>query len=100
MKQASKGIDLARKLGISPLRGVEAVIKAQLIAAVIKEVEKQDLTHAELAKKAKLPRSAVTGILSGSLQKITIDRVLRLVEAVGLLPELKLHRKAAYKVTS
>lgn len=95
MKQASKGIDLARKLGISPLRGVEAVIKAQLIAAVIKEVEKQDLTHAELAKKAKLPRSAVTGILSGSLQKITIDRVLRLVEAVGLLPELKLHRKAA-----
>lgn len=95
MKQASKGIDLARKLGISPLRGVEAVIKAQLIAAVIKEVERQDLTHAELAKKAKLPRSAVTGIISGSLQKITIDRVLRLVEAVGLLPELKLHRKAA-----
>lgn len=95
MKQTSKGIDLARKLGISPLRGIEAVIKAQLIAAVIKEVEKQDLTHAELAKKAKLPRSAVTGILSGSLQKITIDRVLKLVEAVGLLPELKLHKKAA-----
>lgn len=95
MKQATKGIDLAKKLGISPLRGVEAVIKAQLIAAVVKEVEKQDLTHAELAKKAKLPRSAVTGILSGSLQKITIDRVLKLVEAVGLLPELKLHRKAA-----
>lgn len=82
MKQATKGIDLARKLGISPLRGVEAVIKAQLIAAVVKEVEKQDLTHAELAKKAKLLRSAVTGILSGSLQKITIDRVLKLVEAV------------------
>lgn len=95
MKQTSKGIDLARKLGISPLRGIEAVIKAQLIAAVIKEVEKQDLTHAELAKKAKLPRSAVTGILSGSLQKITIDRVLKLVEAVGLRPELKLHKKAA-----
>lgn len=95
MKQATKGIDLARKLGISPLRGVEAVIKAQLIAAVVKEVEKQNLTHSELAKKAKLPRSAVTGILSGSLQKITIDRVLKLVEAVGLLPELRLHRKVA-----
>lgn len=77
------------------LRGVEAVIKAQLIAAVIKEVQKQDLIHAELAKKSKLPRGAVTGILSGSLQKITIDRILRLVEAVGLLPELRLHKKAA-----
>ena len=73
MKQSVKGLDLAKKLGISPLRGIEAVIKAQLIAAVIKEVQKQDLTHVELAKKAKLPRSAVTGILSGSLQKITID---------------------------
>ena len=95
MKQTSKGIDLARKLGISPLRGIEAVIKAQLIAAVIKEVEKQELTHEELAKKSKLPRSAVTGILSGSLQKVTIDRVLKLIEAVGLLPEIKLHKKAA-----
>jgi predicted XRE-type DNA-binding protein len=95
MKQTIKGFDLAKKLGISPLRGVEAVIKAQLIAAVIKEVEKQDLTHESLAKKAKLPRSAVTGILSGSLQKVTIDRVLKLVEAVGLTPELKLHKKAA-----
>ncbi|NJR43984.1 hypothetical protein HC761_00455, partial [bacterium] len=36
---------------------------------------------AELAARSHLPRSAVTGILSGSLQKVTIDRVLRLVEA-------------------
>lgn len=95
MKQSAKGLDLAKKLGISSHRGIEAVIKAQLIAAVIKEVQKQDLTHVELAKKSKLPRSAVTGILSGSLQKITIDRILRLVEAVGLMPELRLHKKAA-----
>ena len=95
MKQTTKGLDLAKKLGISPLRGVEAVIKAQLIVAVIKEIEKNGLTHAELAKKSKLPRTAVTGILSGSLQKVTIDRVLKLVEAVGLMPELKLHKKAA-----
>jgi hypothetical protein len=33
-------------------------------------------------------------LLSGSLQKITIDRVLRLVEAVGLEPEIKLRRAA------
>lgn len=95
MKRSDKGLDLARKLGISSSRGIEAIIKAQLIAAVIKEVEKQELTHVSLAKRAKLPRSAVTGILSGSLQKITIDRILKLVEAVGLLPELKLHKRVA-----
>jgi hypothetical protein len=43
-------------------------MKARLIAAVSREVERQKVTHAELAQRSGLPRSAVTGILSGSLQ--------------------------------
>lgn len=94
MKHRIKGTTLAKKLGLPAARGVEAVLKAQLIAAVTKEADQQELTHAELAKKSKLPRSAVTGILSGSLQKVTLDRILKLVEAVGLVPEIKLRRTA------
>jgi predicted DNA-binding protein (UPF0251 family) len=53
--------------------------------AVLREVDRRGLTHAELAAHSGVSRSAVTGILSGSLQKVTIDRVLlRLVEAAGL----------------
>jgi hypothetical protein len=37
----------------------------------------------------------VTGILSGSLQKVTIDRVLKLVEAVGLVAEVRVKRAHA-----
>ena len=70
-------------------------MKAQLIAAVARETELRGLTHAELARRSGLPRSAVTGILSGSLQKVTIDRVLRLVESVGLVAEIKVRRTAA-----
>jgi predicted XRE-type DNA-binding protein len=69
-------------------------MKAQLIAAVLREVTRRQLTHAELARRAGLPRSAVTGILSGSLQKVTIDRVLRLVEAAGLDAEITVRRAA------
>jgi len=94
MKHRIKGTALAKKLGLPAARGVEAVLKAQLIAAVTKEAHHQEFTHAELAKKSKLPRSAVTGILSGSLQKVTLDRILKLVEAVGLVPEIKLRRTA------
>jgi predicted transcriptional regulator len=94
MKNKQTGIELARKLGLPAARGIEAVLKAQMISAVAKETEAQRLTHAELAKKSKLPRSAVTGILSGSLQKVTLDRILKLVEAVGLVPEVKLHKIA------
>jgi len=52
------------------------------------------MTHAELASRSDLSRSAVTGILSGSLQKVTIDRVLRLVEAAGLEAEIRIRRTA------
>jgi predicted XRE-type DNA-binding protein len=88
-KQKSSGAELARMVGTSPARGIEAVIKAQLISAVLKAVEKHGFTHASLAVKSGLPRSAVTGILSGSLQKVTTDRVLRLAYAAGLLVEIR-----------
>jgi predicted XRE-type DNA-binding protein len=87
MKKTS-GKELSKKLGISPARGMEAVIKAKLIDAVLRAAERQRLTHAELASRSGLSRSVVTGILSGSLQKVTIDRVLRLVEAAKLVAEV------------
>ena len=87
--KATSGRELATKLEISAARGMEAVIKAQLIAAVIAAAQKQGLTHAEIAERSGVPRSAVTGILFGSMQKITIDRVLKLVGAVGLVAEVK-----------
>ena|ERR1700674_1191748 len=94
MRRHSKGVELARKLGLSESRGIEAVLKAELIAAVAREAKVQKLTHAELARRSKLPRSAVTGILSGSLQRVTLDRILKLVEAVGFVPEIKLKKVA------
>jgi predicted XRE-type DNA-binding protein len=93
MKKTS-ATDLAKKLNLPKARGLEAVTKARLISAVLKEVQRRGLTHAQLAKASGLPRSAVTGILSGSLQKVTIDRVLRLVEAAGLEAEVKVRRAA------
>lgn len=89
MKKKTSGSQLSKMLGISPARGMEAVIKAQLISAVLKAAEEKGLTHLALSKRSGLPRSAVTGILSGSMQKVTIDRVLRLVEAAGLEAEVR-----------
>ena len=61
-----------------------------MISAVLRAIEKHRFTHAELARRSGLSRSAVTGILSGSLQKVTIDRVLRLVEAAKLEAQVSL----------
>ena len=93
MKRTSPG-QLAKQLGIPKRRGLEAVLKAQLIAAVVHELDRLGMTHAKLAARSGLARSAVTGILSGSLQKVTIDRLLRLAEAVGLEAEIRVRRAA------
>ena len=94
MKRQTSTTGLARQLGIPKGRGLEAVVKARLIAAIFQEVDRRGLTHAELAARSGLPRSAVTGILSGSLQKVTIDRVLRLLEAAGLEAHIRVRRAA------
>lgn len=85
---------LAKELGISRARGIEAVIKAQLIRAVIDAADKQGITHDQISRRSGVPRSAVTGILSGSLQKVTLDRVLKLIEAVNLTAEVRTRRAA------
>jgi predicted XRE-type DNA-binding protein len=94
MKRTTSADRLAKLLAIPRSRGLEAVVKARLIAAVLREVDRKRLTHAELAARSGLPRSAVSGILSGSLQKVTIDRVLRLVEAAGLDADIRVRRAA------
>ena len=86
--------ELAQKLHVSKARSLEAVMKADLIDAVLKAIAKNKLTHAEMATASGIPRSAVTGILSGSLQKLPIDRVLRLVEAAELTAHVRIRRAA------
>ena len=90
----TSGASLAKPLAIPKSRALEAMLKSQLIAAVVREIGRRGITHTELATRSGLPRSAVTGILSGSLQKVTIDRVLRLVEAAGLEAEIRIRRAA------
>ncbi len=84
--------ELAKKLKVSKSRGLEAVLKADLIDAVLKAIAAEGLTHEEVARRSGLPRSAVTGILAGSLRKVTIDRLLRLVEGVGLTAQISVRR--------
>jgi predicted XRE-type DNA-binding protein len=94
MKRNTSAAGLAKQLNISRSRALEAVVKARLITAILREVERRKITHAVLAQRSGLPRSAVTGILSGSLQKVTVDRVLRLVDAAGLEAEVRVRRAA------
>ncbi|MEX0798285.1 MAG: XRE family transcriptional regulator [Bacteriovoracaceae bacterium] len=86
--------DLAVDLGLSAERGLVAEMKAKLTKEIIKTIKKQGLTHKEVADLSGVPRSAVTGIINGSLQKVSIDRLIRILGTLGKTIELKIKKAA------
>lgn len=62
--------ELSKGLQISEEVSVIAEIKAKLTKNIIKSINEQGLTHEQVAKFSGVPRSAVTGIINGSLQKV------------------------------
>ena len=94
MKKRTSAARLAAELDIPKSRAIEAGMKAKLIVAVLAEIRRRQLTHAYLAEPSGLARTPVTGVLSGSLQKVSLGRILRLVEAAGLEADIKVLRAA------
>ena len=61
--------DLAVDLGLTAERGLIAEMKANLTKEIIKAIGKKELTHKEVSELSGVPRSAITGIINGSLQR-------------------------------
>ena len=85
---------LALSLGVDPARAAESEMKATLTAAIIREVGNQNLTHQHVADIAGVARTTVTGIINGSLQRLSIDRLLRVVSALGLSVHVSVKKSA------
>lgn len=94
MKKYKNVSDLSVSLGLSKERGQLAELKSRLTKEIIKSIEENELTHQELANLSGVPRSAITGIINGSLQKVTLDRLLRVLFSLGLKIEMKIKAAA------
>ena len=81
-------------IGIDSAKSVEAEMKAKLTHALIKEIKRQELTHIEVAEMSGVARSTVTGLVGGSLQSVSIDRLLRILSALGMSVEIKVKKSA------
>lgn len=86
--------EISKDLGLDPKVGELAELKAKLTLEIIKAIEKKELTHQEVAELSGVPRSAVTGIVNGSLQKVSMDRLIRVLFALGNKVSLKVSKVA------
>jgi len=85
---------MAKDLGIDPRIGELATMKAILTKEIIDTIEAQGLTHLEVSEISGVPRSAITGIISGSLQRVTIDRLVRVLTSLGKSISIKVRDAA------
>ena len=84
----------AESIGVPEHRSVESKMKAKLVAAIRREIEQNDLSHDSVAKLAGVARTNVTGIISGSVTSVTLDRLIRIASALGLSMDLEIKKTA------
>jgi predicted XRE-type DNA-binding protein len=90
VKKYKNPSELAIALGLPKERGQLSELKAKITKEIIKAIANQQITHQQLSDISGVPRSAITGIINGSLQKVTLDRLIRILCSLGLKVEMKI----------
>jgi predicted XRE-type DNA-binding protein len=85
---------LAKALGLPVADAVEMEVRSDLNDMIIKAVEKQELTHAQVASLAKTSRSRVTAILNRNTQDVSTDLMLRILASLGYRAKIKFYPAA------
>ncbi len=90
----SSASSFSESIGVSESRSAESKLKAKLVAAIRREIDRQELSHDKVAKLAGVARTNITGIISGSVTSVTLDRLVRIAAALGLIMDLEIKKSA------
>jgi predicted XRE-type DNA-binding protein len=85
---------LSDLLGLTKSDAIEAELKSELMGKIRDLISKKKLTHQEVADLSGVGRTVITGIVNASIQRITIDRLFRVIVSLGLKPEIKYKKSA------
>jgi predicted XRE-type DNA-binding protein len=75
--------ELAKTLGLSSADAREWRIQYDLSKRLRDIVRKENITHAELAQRAKTSRTRVTAVLNDNLEHVSTDLLIRMLAALG-----------------
>ncbi|MFN7925876.1 MAG: XRE family transcriptional regulator [Bryobacteraceae bacterium] len=86
---------LARALGLSAADAEERQVQYSLLERLRQALRAENLTHAELARRAGSSLTRVTAILNGNLTNVSTDLLIRLVGALGYRVKISVSRVAS-----
>lgn len=70
-------------------------MKSKLKKAIQTEAKSRDVSPSVLAESSGLARTVVSGIINGSLQSVSLERLIRLALALKIKVQLDVEKKAA-----
>ena len=74
---------LAKALGLSAVDAREWTIQHSLSKRLRSIVQKEKITHADLAHRAMTSRTRVTAVLNDNLEHVSTDLLIRMLAALG-----------------
>ena len=86
--------DFGKDLGLSRDQIEIAKIKTKIKTRNKELVDKKNITMTDLGKASGLTRSVVSGIINGSLQSVSLERLIRLASALDLSVDVTLKKAA------
>jgi predicted XRE-type DNA-binding protein len=69
---------------------VRAALRIRLSLAIKRAIEERGITHADAALIARTPRTSVTAIANGNLERVSMDRLVTIAHRLGVQISLRL----------
>ena len=86
---------LAEALGLSVADAKEWRVQYELLKRLKGIVQREKITHAEIAKRAGTSRTRITAILNGNLESVSSDLLIRVLSALGYRVKVSVSRASS-----
>lgn len=78
----------------SPSEAENMKLRAKIMRAIIKYIEKEGLSQAEAAKAMSVTQPRISDLVRGKIDLFSIDMLINMASAVGLRTDLRIVRTA------
>jgi predicted XRE-type DNA-binding protein len=85
---------LAKDLGLTPADGAEIELRSDLNSKIADVVAQKGLTHVQVARLARTPRTRVTAIMNRNTKDVSTDLLLRVLYALGYTAKVTFQKAA------
>jgi len=94
MTRSRKSANVFEQIGFSTNEAAHLQLRSAMMSRLIAEIEKQDLTQAEAARRMGITQPRVSDLMRGKLHLFSIDTLVALLSSLGLRVDFKVRKVA------